>query len=168
MSINLERFALRVLREAAEEIRLEDLEEERRRNANLQAALDRHEYKEREFNRLVARIMTADGGNSDIRRALDLIDIAVEREAGIPIADIRGRRRHPNIVQARHLAMWLARQLTPLSLPQIGRHWDGRDHTTVLHAVRTVAELEGKAAQQRDKLFHRLRIEVGEIGLAVH
>ena len=66
------------------------------------------------------------------------------------------------------MAMWLARQLTPLSLPQIGRHWDGRDHTTVLHAVRTVAELEGKAAQQRDKLFHRLRIEVGEVGLAVH
>lgn len=168
MNIRLERFALAVLRAAVEEIRLGDLEEERQRVENLQAALTRHEYKERELNRVLGRTMMPIDGGSNVRRALDLIEIEIEREAGIPIAEIRGRRRDPNIVRARQMAMWLARQLTPLSLPQIGRHWDGRHHTTVLHAVRTVTGLEGSAAQQRDKLFQRLRADVGEIGLAVH
>lgn len=168
MSIHLERFALRVLREAAEEIRLGDLEEERLRCENLQAALDRHEYKERALNRALGRTMIPIEGGSDIRRALDLIDIAVEKEAGIPIAVIRSPKRNRNVVRARQMAMWLARQLTPLSLPQIGKRWDGRDHTTVIHAVRAVDGLDGAAARQRDDLFFHLRLEIGEVGMTVH
>lgn len=44
---------------------------------------------------------------------------------------------------ARHVAMYLVRELTPLSLPKIGRRFAGRDHTTVFYAVRKVADLIG-------------------------
>jgi chromosomal replication initiator protein len=40
--------------------------------------------------------------------------------------------------------MWLARELTPHSLPEIGDAFGGRDHTTVLHACRTITDLRGK------------------------
>jgi chromosomal replication initiator protein len=52
---------------------------------------------------------------------------------------ISSRRTDAQAVRARHIAMYLARQLTPLSLPNIGRQFGGRDHTTVLYAVRKVA-----------------------------
>jgi chromosomal replication initiator protein len=60
---------------------------------------------------------------------------------GISRAEITGDKRSRAIVQARHLAMYLARELTDVSLPQIGERFGGRDHTTVLHAVDKVGRL---------------------------
>lgn len=51
---------------------------------------------------------------------------------------LQSRRRYPRIVLPRQVSMYLARQLTELSLEQIGRYFGGRDHTTVLHACRKV------------------------------
>jgi chromosomal replication initiator protein len=51
---------------------------------------------------------------------------------------LQSRRRYPKIVLPRQVSMYLARQLTELSLEQIGRYFGGRDHTTVLHACRKV------------------------------
>ena len=45
------------------------------------------------------------------------------------------------VVRPRQIAMYLARKLTPKSMPDIGKRFGGRDHTTVLHAVRTIANL---------------------------
>jgi chromosomal replication initiator protein len=58
--------------------------------------------------------------------------------------DMVSARRTRNVVLPRQIAMYLAKTLTPRSLPEIGRRFGGRDHTTVLHAVRKIDELLGK------------------------
>ncbi|MCI0735376.1 MAG: chromosomal replication initiator protein DnaA [Beijerinckiaceae bacterium] len=56
-------------------------------------------------------------------------------------ADILSSRRTASVVRPRQIAMYLAKVLTPRSLPEIGRRFGGRDHTTVLHAVRKISGL---------------------------
>ncbi|MGL5116916.1 MAG: chromosomal replication initiator protein DnaA [Beijerinckiaceae bacterium] len=58
-------------------------------------------------------------------------------------ADILSSRRTTTVVRPRQIAMYLSKALTPRSLPEIGRRFGGRDHTTVLHAVRKIEELAG-------------------------
>ncbi len=58
-------------------------------------------------------------------------------------ADILSARRTANVVRPRQIAMYLAKVLTLRSLPEIGRRFGGRDHTTVLHAVRKIEALSG-------------------------
>jgi chromosomal replication initiator protein len=56
--------------------------------------------------------------------------------------------------------MWLAKQITTRSLPDIGRRFGGRDHTTVLHAVRRIEQLKGEdpqIARDVDVLLRKLR-----------
>jgi chromosomal replication initiation ATPase DnaA len=56
--------------------------------------------------------------------------------------DLCSARRTANIVvRPRQIAMYLAKEMTPFSLPQIGHHFGGRDHTTVLHAVRKIGAM---------------------------
>ncbi|MBL8445768.1 MAG: chromosomal replication initiator protein DnaA [Zoogloeaceae bacterium] len=59
----------------------------------------------------------------------------------IKIADMHSKKRTRVIARPRQVAMWLAKDLTPMSLPAIGEAFGGRDHTTVLHACRTIADL---------------------------
>jgi chromosomal replication initiator protein len=59
-------------------------------------------------------------------------------------ADILSSRRTANVVKPRQIAMYLSKILTPRSLPEIGRRFGGRDHTTVLHAVRKIDGLVAK------------------------
>ena len=59
----------------------------------------------------------------------------------IKIADMHSKKRTRVIARPRQVAMWLAKDLTPMSLPAIGDAFGGRDHTTVMHACRTIAEL---------------------------
>lgn len=63
------------------------------------------------------------------------IQHAVALRTGIEVAQLRGKSRRQPIARARQMAMWLARRLTDASLPEIGRVFGGRDHTTVLHAI---------------------------------
>jgi chromosomal replication initiator protein len=58
-------------------------------------------------------------------------------------ADLLSSRRTANVVRPRQVAMYLAKVLTLRSLPEIGRRFGGRDHTTVLHAVRKIENLAG-------------------------
>ncbi|MDR1708799.1 MAG: chromosomal replication initiator protein DnaA [Candidatus Accumulibacter sp.] len=60
---------------------------------------------------------------------------------GIRMADLLSRRRTRQIARPRQIAMWLAKDLTSQSYPSIGEAFGGRDHTTVLHAVRTIDSL---------------------------
>lgn len=62
----------------------------------------------------------------------------VSEVTGVPVADILSDRRAEELIRARHVAMWLARNRTGYSLPRIGRAIGGRDHTTVLNAVARV------------------------------
>ncbi len=60
---------------------------------------------------------------------------------GVDVNDIRSQRRTAKIVRPRQIAMYLAKMNTGRSLPEIGRRFGGRDHTTVLHAVRKIERL---------------------------
>ena len=61
-------------------------------------------------------------------------------EFGLRLADINGRRRTATIAHPRQVAMFLARKHTSCSLQDIGAAFGGRDHGTVLHAMRTIEE----------------------------
>jgi chromosomal replication initiator protein len=75
------------------------------------------------------------------RITMDMILSAVAESTGVSITEITGDKRSRSVVEGRHLAMYLARELTDASLPKIGDHIGGRDHTTVLHAVEKVSRL---------------------------
>jgi len=60
---------------------------------------------------------------------------------GISLEDLCGSSRSRILVTARQVAMYLCRELTDLSLPKIGQHFGGRDHTTVMHADRKIRSL---------------------------
>ena len=62
----------------------------------------------------------------------------------IKVADLFSSKRTRQIVRPRQIAMWLAKNLTSQSYPSIGEAFGGRDHTTVLHAVRTIESLRSK------------------------
>jgi chromosomal replication initiator protein len=68
------------------------------------------------------------------------IEAAVCARFGLTPEILRGPRRVRAIARPRQIVMFLAREMTPLSLPQIGQHFC-RDHTTVLHAQRRIGEL---------------------------
>lgn len=74
-------------------------------------------------------------------RPLMLAEIirAVAHASGLTRAEVMGRCRHKSVVSARQAGMWIAQRGTRRSLPEIGRAFGGRDHTTVLHGVRKVA-----------------------------
>ena len=70
----------------------------------------------------------------------------------LKVADMYSKRRPANIALARQVAMYLAKEMTNKSLPEIGELFGGRDHTTVLHAVRKIAELRQHNAEMNHSL----------------
>jgi chromosomal replication initiator protein len=75
------------------------------------------------------------------RVTIDLILSTVADFTGVSVNEIVGDKRSRQIVESRHLAMYLARELTDSSLPKIGERIGNRDHTTVLHAVEKISKL---------------------------
>ncbi len=75
------------------------------------------------------------------RVRIEEIQRVVARHYNVSKADLLSSRRTRTIVRPRQIAMYLAKMLTPRSLPEIGRRFGGRDHTTVLHAVRKIEGL---------------------------
>ena len=80
---------------------------------------------------------------NDRRVTIDEIQKKVAEHYNIRVADMHSARRARAVARPRQVAMYLAKQLTARSLPEIGRKFGGRDHTTVMHAVRKVEELCG-------------------------
>jgi chromosomal replication initiator protein len=78
---------------------------------------------------------------NDRRVTIDEIQKRVAEHFNIRLADMHSARRARAVARPRQVAMYLCKQLTPRSLPEIGRKFGGRDHTTVMHAVRKVEEL---------------------------
>jgi chromosomal replication initiator protein len=62
----------------------------------------------------------------------------ISRHFGVSKGDLLSQRRHRSVVWPRQVGMYLAKQLTARSLPEIGRRFGNRDHTTVLHAIRKI------------------------------
>lgn len=89
------------------------------------------------------------------RIRIEEIQRIVTRHYNVSKQDLLSNRRTRTIVKPRQVAMYLAKMLTPRSLPEIGRRFGGRDHTTVLHAVRKIEDLvgaDGKLAQELELL----------------
>ncbi|MDH7790123.1 chromosomal replication initiator protein [Ochrobactrum sp. AN78] len=89
------------------------------------------------------------------RIRIEEIQRIVARHYNVSKQDLLSNRRTRTIVKPRQVAMYLAKMLTPRSLPEIGRRFGGRDHTTVLHAVRKIEDLvgaDGKLAQELELL----------------
>jgi len=78
---------------------------------------------------------------------LELIQKTVAEYYKLKVAEMYSKKRTRAIARPRQVAMWLARELTHHSLPEIGEAFGGRDHTTVLHACRTITDLRSKDAQ---------------------
>lgn len=94
------------------------------------------------------------------RITVDDIQKATSEHFGLKQADLISERRNRSIARPRQAAMWLAKQLTTRSLPDIGRRFGGRDHTTVLHAVRRIEALKSEdpaLARDLEALVRKLR-----------
>jgi len=78
---------------------------------------------------------------NDRRVTIEEIQKRVAEHFSIRLADMSSPRRARAVARPRQVAMYLAKQLTSRSLPEIGRKFGGRDHTTVMHAVRKIEEL---------------------------
>ncbi len=78
---------------------------------------------------------------NDRRVTIEEIQKRVAEHFNIKLADMQSPRRARQVARPRQIAMFLAKQLTTRSLPEIGRKFGGRDHTTVMHAVKKVEEL---------------------------
>ena len=83
---------------------------------------------------------------SDRRVTIDEIQKKVAEHYNVRISDMASARRARAVARPRQVAMYLAKTLTARSLPEIGRKFGGRDHTTVMHAVKKVEELRAADA----------------------
>ncbi|MCK4342969.1 MAG: chromosomal replication initiator protein DnaA [Phycisphaerae bacterium] len=108
------------------------------------------------LNVQTAREILSTYGNHN-QRPLQISEIleAVSKHFGIRLQELLGRKRNRSISHPRQVAMYLARKLTPLSLEEIGMHFGGRDHSTVLHAERSV-ESERAADHQLSQALTQL------------
>lgn len=75
------------------------------------------------------------------RITIDEIQRKVAEHYALRLQDMHSSRRSRNVARPRQVAMFLCKKMTPRSLPEIGRKFGGRDHTTVMHAVRKIEEL---------------------------
>ena len=110
---------------------------------------------------LVGRTVTVEMAQdclSDILRASDRkltieeIQRKVSEHFDIRLSDMLGPKRTRSLARPRQVAMWLCKQLTSRSLPEIGRKFGKRDHTTIMHGVRKIDELRQSDSQIADDL----------------
>jgi chromosomal replication initiator protein len=108
------------------------------------------------FASLVGREITLDLAQdclADILRAserkvtIEEIQRKVAEHYNVRLSDMIGPKRMRTIARPRQVAMYLAKQMTTRSLPEIGRRFGGRDHTTIMHGVRKVEELRAQDSQ---------------------
>jgi len=93
-------------------------------------------------------------GASTGQVTVELIQKTVADYYKIKVADMYSKRRPNSIAMPRQVAMYLAKEMTQKSLPEIGELFGGRDHTTVLHAVRKIGQHRGKDSE----LNHALHV----------
>ena len=107
----------------------------------------------REINLDVAKEALRDIiGATNRQISLELVQKTVSDFYKIKVADMYSQKRTRAIARPRQIAMWLTRELTSHSLPEIGEAFGGRDHTTVMHACRTIIDLRGKDSRLNNDL----------------
>jgi len=83
--------------------------------------------------------------------SIEHIQKAVANHYGLKVADLKSKNNSRSVAVPRQVAMYLCKALTKASLPEIGREFGGKHHTTVLHSINKIAQLH-----ERDTVFHRL------------
>jgi chromosomal replication initiator protein len=120
-----------------------------------------HQFSSDPLNVEIARGLIRDFIRTETKRLkIEDIQAVVARKYAVRRADMLSARRTANVVRPRQIAMYIAKTLTPRSLPEIGRLFGGRDHTTVLHAVRKIEALAGRDADlnaEIESIKHELR-----------
>lgn len=91
-------------------------------------------------------------GATNRQISLELVQKTVSDFYKIKVADMYSQKRTRAIARPRQVAMWLTRELTSHSLPEIGEAFGGRDHTTVMHACRTIINLRSTDTQLNNDL----------------
>ena len=97
--------------------------------------------------------------STDRKVTLDEIKRKVAEYYSLRISDLISARRARQVARPRQVAMFLAKTLTSKSMPEIGRAFGGRDHTTVIHAVRKIeqlAEIDSQIAEDTEHLRRRI------------
>ena len=92
-----------------------------------------------------------------------IIDVVTDYY-GVKVAELQSRKRHQSIAEPRQVCMYLARKKTTLSLEEIGGHFGGRDHTTVMHSVQKIDKKvsnEPKFEVQTEMLSQRVQTSLG-------
>ena len=89
---------------------------------------------------------------------VDFIQRCVAEEFGISLHELKTRRRNKKIVLPRQIAMYISRELTDLSLPEIGDFFGGKDHTTVLHSYNKIKEEVSKDGVIKNKVERVIQI----------
>ncbi len=89
---------------------------------------------------------------SDRKITIEEIQRRVSDHYNIRLSELIGPTRIRTIVRPRQVAMYLSKQMTTRSLPEIGRRFGGRDHTTIMHGVRRIEELRAKDSQIADDI----------------
>ena len=95
---------------------------------------------------------------NDRRVTVDEIQRQVADYFNIKLSDLLSARRSRQVARPRQVAMYLCKQLTSKSLPSIGRKFGGRDHTTVMHAVKRIEELRQTDSVLEDDIMHLERM----------
>ncbi len=109
---------------------------------------------------IVLKDLIPEGGEPEITHALIIAQTAAY--FGVSLEDLTGPSRGRHLVMARQIGMYLCRELTSMSLPQIGREFGGRDHTTVMYADRKIRQLlaERRAVfNQVSELTNRVKLQ---------
>ena len=89
---------------------------------------------------------------SERKVTVEEIQRRVSEHYNIRLSDMIGPKRMRTIARPRQVAMYLAKHMTTRSLPEIGRRFGGRDHTTVMHGVRRIEELRTQDSQMADDI----------------
>ena len=84
---------------------------------------------------------------------IDKIQNAVSNYFNISLTDMLSQRRSRPLARPRQVAMYLSKKMTTRSLPEIGRRFANRDHTTVIHAVKTITKLSESDEEMKKNLI---------------
>ncbi len=116
----------------------------------------------RELNLQTAQEVLKNLMDSNTRKiSIESIQKAVSEQFGLRITEIKAKNNSRAIVVPRQIAMYLAKQLTDASLPEIGRQFGGKHHTTVLHSVDKIGDLR-KTDKDLNRLLNKLAETLGQ------
>ena len=123
-----------------------------------------HETERRPIDAELAREALGDTGDPELRREITIEKIiqVVTDHYGVRLGDLQSKRRHKSVAHPRQVCMYLARRHTRYSLEETGGYFGGRDHTTVMHAVRQI-ERKRDESTDLDRVLSGLERRLGAV-----